>query len=114
MSETGRAWQRAFKGHAVEAREVRTWTARRTVHPDAPQVAHELFIALLGSGADIIEITLSTADTRLRITATGPTVLQARHSHGPGWSIVAALAHTTGVTTDEHGLWAQLDDEGQE
>ncbi|MEU5596802.1 hypothetical protein [Streptomyces sp. NPDC020298] len=108
MSETGRTWRRPFKGHAVEAAEVRAWTRKRTDHPDAPLVVHELFVAVLSSGADIIELTLSTAGNRLRITATGPQHLAARHTHGPGWSIVAGLAHTTGITTDETGLWAQL------
>lgn len=113
MSETGSTWRRPFKGHAIEAAEVRTWTKSRTPHPDAPQVAHELFIAVLGSGADLIEVTLSTAGERLRITATGPSPLSLRHSHGPGWNIIAGLARTTGVTTDETGLWAQLEEAAQ-
>lgn len=109
MPETGSTWRRPFKGNAVEASEVRTWTKLRTDHPDAPTVANELFVAVLSSGADIIEVTLSTADTRIRITATGPAPLALRHSHGPGWRIVAGLSRSTGVTTDELGLWAQLE-----
>jgi hypothetical protein len=109
MSETGRTWQRSFKGHASEAAEVRAWTAKRATHDDAVQVAHELYAAVLGSGADVIDMTLSTAGRRLRITATGTTRLSLRHSHGPGWQIIAGLARTTGTTADEHGLWAQLD-----
>lgn len=109
MSETGTTYRRSFKGLAIEAAQVRAWTTKRTNHPDAQQVAHELFIAILGSGADTIDITLSTAGNRLRITATGPQPLPLRHSHGPGWPIVAALCSTTGITTDECGLWAQTE-----
>jgi hypothetical protein len=71
-------------------------------------VANELFTAILASGADLIEMTISTAGPRTRITATGLDPLSVRYSHGPGWPIVAALAHVTGVTPDELGLWAQL------
>ncbi|NUS83633.1 MAG: hypothetical protein HOY75_13030 [Streptomyces sp.] len=110
MSETGRTWRLAFKGHPSEAAEVRAWTRKRSPHPDAPAVAHELFVAVLGSGADLIEMTLSTAGRRLRITAVGPALLTTRHTHGPGWRIVDGLSRTSGVTTDEHGLWAQLQD----
>lgn len=111
MSETGSTWRRPFKGHAIEAAEVRAWTKTRTPHPDAPQVVHELFVAVLSSDADVIEITLSTAGTRLRITATGTQPLALRHSHGPGWRIVHGLARTSGTTTDECGLWAQLEEQ---
>lgn len=112
MSETGRTYRLTFKGHASEAAEVRAWTRKRTRHPDAPTVANELFVAILGAGADSIEMELSTAGDRLRITATGHESLPVRHSHGPGWRIVAGLSRTSGVTTDERGLWAQLH-EGQ-
>jgi hypothetical protein len=108
MSETGRTYGRTFKGHPAEAAHVRAWTAGRTTHPDAVQVAHELFIAVLASGADAIEMALSTAGDRLRITATGPEPLPLRHSHGPGWRLIEGLSRTNGVTTDECGLWAQL------
>jgi hypothetical protein len=111
MSEAGRTWRRPFKGHPSEAAAVRAWTTKRATHDDAAQVANELFVAVLDSGADIIDVTLSTAGSRLRITATGTEVLSVRHSHGPGWVIVAGLSRTTGVTDDEHGLWAQLDSE---
>ena len=111
MAETGKAWQRTFKGEPIAAKDIRTWTSIRATHPDAPQVANELFVALLHSGADVIEMTLSTAGPRLRITATGTGLLGLRHSHGPGWPIVSGLSRTSGVTTDEHGLWAQLEDD---
>jgi hypothetical protein len=111
MSETGRTWQRSFKGHASEAAPLRAWVTSRTAHDDAVQIAHELFVAVLGSGTDIIEMTLSTAGRRLRITATGAERLAVRHSHGPGWQIIAGLSQRTGVTTDEQGLWAQIETE---
>lgn len=110
MSETGRTWRRAFKGHPSEAAQVRAWTRKRSPHPDAPAVVNELFVAVLSSGADLIEMTLSTAGDRLKVTATGPNPLPLRHSHGPGWRIVDGLSQLSGVTTDEHGLWAQLQD----
>ena len=103
---------RIFKGHPAEAAEVRAWTATRAAHPDAPAVANELFVAVMGSGADTVEVALSTAGDRLKVTATGPGPLPLRPSHGPGWRIIAGLSRTTGVTTDEHGLWAQLDEAG--
>jgi hypothetical protein len=114
MSETGTTWRLAFKGHPSEAREVRQWTAFRSIHPDAPAVANELFVAVLASGPATVDVELSTAGDRLRITATGPDPLPLRHSHGPGWPILAALSRSTGVTSDERGLWALLapDDEG--
>lgn len=108
MSESGQTWQRAFKGASIEASSVRAWTKTRTPLTEAPQVASELFVALLQSGADMVEMAISTAGSRTRISATGPARLPVRHSHGPGWRIVAGLAQSTGVTADECGLWAQL------
>ncbi|MFJ9754985.1 hypothetical protein [Streptomyces sp. NPDC101149] len=108
MPETGRSWQKAFKGEPIEAAHVRLWTAGRVHHPDAPLIADELFVAVLGSGAPAIEMTLSTAGSRIRITARGTDPLPLIYSHGPGWTLVSALAHLAGMTTDEHGLWAQL------
>lgn len=111
MSERGTAgttWRLAFKGHPSEAREVRAWTAYRTLNPDAVAVANELFIAILGTEPDVIDVELSTAGQRIRITATGPEPLSLRHSYGPGWRIVAGLSRQTGVTTDERGLWALI------
>ncbi|MBL3666371.1 hypothetical protein JL475_10280 [Streptomyces sp. M2CJ-2] len=109
MPESGHAWQKAFKGSPIEAAHVRLWTAGRVTHPDAPAVANELFVAVLGSGAPAVEMTLSTADTRIRITAEGSDPLPLLYSHGPGWAIVTGLATRTGLTTDERGLWAQME-----
>ncbi|MFD6324177.1 hypothetical protein ACFWOL_15205 [Streptomyces sp. NPDC058442] len=108
MPESGRTWRKSFKGESLEAAHVRLWTAGRVTHPDAPAVANELFVAVLGSGAPAVEMTLSTADTRIRITAEGPDPLPLLYSHGPGWAIVTGLTARTGLTTTECGLWAQL------
>lgn len=108
MPESGRTWQKAFKGEPIEAAHVRLWTAGRVQHPDAPAVANELYTAVLSSGAPVVEMTLSTAGPRIRITAEGPDLLPLIHSHGPGWRIVTGLAALSGITTDERGLWAQL------
>jgi hypothetical protein len=105
----GRTPQRVtFVGHPIEAAAVRTWTAEHTAHPDAPLVASELFVAVMRSGARTVELVLIAAGDRLRITAIGPESLPLANSHGPGWNIVAGLSRLTGVTADEHGLWAQL------
>ncbi|MHC3391282.1 hypothetical protein ACLQ2E_17780 [Streptomyces lavendulocolor] len=108
MPETGQSWQQAFKALPEEAARVRAWAGGRVQHIDAPLVAHELFVAILGTRPDVIEMTVSTAGTRARITATGPTELTALHTHGPGLAIIAGLSRHSGVTTDACGLWAQL------
>ncbi|MFD5796351.1 hypothetical protein ACFWIO_23035 [Streptomyces diastatochromogenes] len=77
-------------------------------HPDAPLIANELFVAVLSSGAAAVDMTLSTAGSRIRIIATGPHPLPLTSSHGPGWALVSGLADLTGLSTDECGLWAQL------
>ncbi|MEU6098655.1 hypothetical protein [Streptomyces sp. NPDC047079] len=77
-------------------------------HPDAPLIADELFVAVLGAGAPAIEMTLSTAGSRIRITAQGTDPLPLIYSHGPGWTLVNGLTDRAGMTTDESGLWAQL------
>lgn len=108
MPESGRSWQKAFKAEPIEAAHVRLWTAGRVKHPDAPLIANELYVAVLGSGAAAVEMTLSTAGPRIRITAQGPDPLPLINSHGPGWTLICGLASRTGLTTDECGLWAQL------
>ncbi|MFF9123144.1 hypothetical protein ACF09J_07580 [Streptomyces sp. NPDC014889] len=108
MPESGRSWQKAFKAEPIEAAHVRLWTAGRVRHPDAPLLAHELYVAVLGSGAAVIEMTLSTAGSRIRITAQGPDPLPLIYSHGPGWTLICGVASRAGLTTDECGLWAQL------
>lgn len=108
MPESDHTWRKAFKGEPIEAEHVRLWTARRVNHSDAPLIANELYVALLGSGAPVIEMEISTAGTRIRITALGQDPLPVLYSHGPGWTIVSGLSHIAGLTTDECGLWAQL------
>lgn len=106
--QSGQSWQRAFKGLPEEARSVRQWTAARAEHPSAAQVAHELFVAVLGAAPDLVELTLSTAGERVRITATGPDPLPLRHTHGPGRRIITGMSALSGTTSDARGLWAQL------
>jgi len=108
MPESGHTWQKAFKAVPIEAIHVRLWTAGRIKHEDAPLVADELFVAILGSGAPVVEMSLSTAGHRIRITASGSEPLPILSSYGPGWQLVSGLCPLAGLTTDEHGLWAQL------
>ncbi|MEU9334333.1 hypothetical protein AB0D49_14415 [Streptomyces sp. NPDC048290] len=108
MSESGQTWQKAFKGEPIEAPHVRLWTAGRVKHPDAPAVANELYVAVLSSGAPVIEMTLSTAGPRVRISAHGPDPLPLIARHGPGWVLVTGLADAAGHTDDERGVWAQF------
>lgn len=108
MPESGHTWQKAFKAEPIEAAHVRLWTVGRVKHPDAPLIAHELYIAVLGSGAPHIEMEISTAGNRIRITAEGPAPLPLLNSHGPGWQIVAGLADLSGLTTNECGVWALI------
>ncbi|MEU6651258.1 hypothetical protein ABZ904_17895 [Streptomyces sp. NPDC046900] len=109
MSESGQSWRREFKAHPAEARQVREWVGIRLAHPDAPQVANELFVSVLGSGTELVEMTLSTAGSRTRVVAAGSAELSLLQSHGPGFSIVNGLSVTSGLNTDGRGLWAHLD-----
>ncbi|MFE7029430.1 hypothetical protein ACFU9Y_03905 [Streptomyces sp. NPDC057621] len=108
MSETGQSWRLEFKAHPAEARRVREWVTSRLGHPDAPLIAHELFVSVLSAGGPTVEMTLSTAGPRIRITAAGSVELRALHSHGPGFLLVSALSDHAGLNTDGQGLWAQL------
>ncbi|MGC0427598.1 hypothetical protein RKD32_003953 [Streptomyces sp. SAI-195] len=108
MPETGQSWQRTFKGLPDQARAARKWARARVEHVDVEQVLAELFAAVLGSGPDLITVTVSTAGDRVRLTAVGPEDLPARLTHGPGHRIIAALSVRSGVTADGCGLWAQL------
>ncbi|MEV5289902.1 hypothetical protein AB0K64_01515 [Streptomyces sp. NPDC053741] len=108
MPETGHSWTRQFEAHPGTARLVRCWVTLRLRDLDASQVANELFIAVIATGTRTVEMTLSTAGTRSRITAAGSRVLSLRHSHGPGFTIVSGLASTSGTTADGRGVWAQL------
>ncbi|WP_405797858.1 hypothetical protein [Streptomyces sp. NBC_01506] len=115
MSESGHTWRLVFKGHPAEAVRVRQWTGDRLTHRDAPAIANELFIAILGNSparcSAAIEITLSTAGRRARISADGAHPLPMLQTHGPGALIIARLSQSSGVTADGYGLWAQLHQE---
>ncbi|QHA04616.1 hypothetical protein GQF42_16125 [Streptomyces broussonetiae] len=108
MSESGQTWGREFKAHPAEAHPVREWVGIRLDHPDAPQVANELFASVMATGTETVEMTLSTAGPRIRVTAAGSVGLSLLHSHGPGFSIVSGLSVTSGVNSDGQGLWAEL------
>ncbi|WP_413757222.1 hypothetical protein [Streptomyces sp. MMBL 11-3] len=108
MPETGQSWRLEFKAHPAEAHRVRQWVGSRLEHPDAPQVANELFVSVLATGTQTVEMTLSTADSRTRLTAAGSVELKIHHSYGPGFLIVSALSSQSGVTTDGKGMWALL------
>ncbi|MFF0446201.1 hypothetical protein ACFYT4_07270 [Streptomyces sp. NPDC004609] len=74
-------------------------------------MANELFIAVLGCydrRPDVIDMTISTADHRARITATGHQPLPILQIHGPGALIISRLSESSGASTDLHSLWAQL------
>ena len=107
--QSGQSWQRAFKGLPEEARAVRCWTSERVSHASAPQVAHEMFLVALACSPDSIEVTLSTAGARVRITVMGPCEIPLKYVYGPGRRIIYALSDgLSGTTNDGHGLWAQL------
>jgi hypothetical protein len=107
MSETGQSWRLGFNAHPSEANRVRRWVRSRVEHPDAPLVAHELFIFMIPTGTHTIEMTLSTADSRTRITAASLVEMSLRN-HGYGPRIIDGLSTRSGVTLDGRGLWALL------
>ncbi|GAA2495978.1 hypothetical protein GCM10010393_30030 [Streptomyces gobitricini] len=108
MPGRGYTWCKCFAGLPEQARAVRGWTALRIPHADAPLIAHQLFVAALGSRPDAVEMTLSTADRRVRITAAGPSVLSLLQCHGPGSVIVRSLSTASGVDPDGRAMWAEL------
>ncbi|MET8401376.1 hypothetical protein ACWD9K_20010 [Streptomyces sp. 900116325] len=112
MSESGQTWRMAFKGLPEEASHVRAWTGSHLHHADAPLIANELFVAILGHRIErrpaVIELTISTAGKRIRISASGSRPLPALQSHGPGALIISQLSDSSGSSTDFHSLWAQL------
>lgn len=108
MSETGQSWLLEFQAHPAEASRVREWVRSHLEHPDAPQVANELFVSVLASGTQMVEMKLSTAGSRIQLTAAGSQELSALHSHGPGFLIIKGLSTQTGVITSGLGLWALL------
>ncbi|MFI0897765.1 hypothetical protein [Streptomyces sp. NPDC020983] len=105
---TGTSWQRTFPATATDARAARQWAAMHAVHPDARQVAAELYLAVLASRPSLIEMTVSTAGRRRRISASGSGPLVQHGLRGPGGIIIRALSAAHGLTVDERGLWAEL------
>ncbi|MFF3558989.1 hypothetical protein ACFYXS_02955 [Streptomyces sp. NPDC002574] len=113
MPETGHSWSLEFEATAAQAPSVRQWVALRLTHPDAPQVANELFLSVLSAGSPVVAMTLSTAGARTLITAAGSVVLTLLDSYGPGVTIVSGFANLYGVNADGCGVWAQLISEDQ-
>lgn len=112
-TSAGTSWQRAFPGNSLSAREARGWAAMHAVHPDARQVAGELYLAVLASHPSLVQMTVSTAGPRRRITATGTWPLAMRDVRGAGRAIIRALSTAHGITPDDRGLWAELTWEAQ-
>lgn len=109
MPETvGQSWQRAFPAEAVQARAVRAWVGSHSGHPDARQIASELYLAVLATHPTAVQMTLSTAGPRARIVAGADRPLPLHAVRGAGRSIIAALATAHGTTVDECGVWAEL------
>jgi hypothetical protein len=108
QSGTGTSWQRAFPAEAIQARAARDWAALHAVHPDARQVAHELFLAVLASRPSLVQMTVSTAGMRRRITAAGSWPLAMHGLRGAGREIILGLSAAYGVSPDDCGLWAEL------
>lgn len=105
---TGTSWQRAFPAAPIQAHAARNWAAMHAVHPDARQVAGELYLAVLAAHPSVVQMTVSTAGPRRRITASGTWPLAMHSLRGPGQSIIRGLSTAHGVTVDDRGLWAEL------
>lgn len=108
MPESGHTWRRAFKASPAEARALRRWAAGRANHPHAATVANELFVALLATRPDVIEMTVSTAGRRIRLTATAPAHPVLRLTRGRAKALVTALTLAHGISDDRCALWAEL------
>ncbi|WNI16894.1 hypothetical protein [Actinacidiphila sp. ITFR-21] len=111
MPETGQSWQRAFPPEAAQAAEARAWVSTHTGHTDAPQITAELFIAVLAVHPSKVQMTVSTAGIRLRITASGDRMLSLQALYGPGRVIITELSTAQGTAVDGRGLWAELGSE---
>jgi len=109
MPETdGQSWQRAFPAEASQAHAARAWVSIRTGHEDAAQITGELFLAVLAVHPSKVQVTVSTAGTRSRITASGDRPLPPRSLHGIGRTVIRGLAVRHGTAVDDCGLWAEL------
>jgi hypothetical protein len=108
MPEAGHSWQKTFDATTEAARHARTWVASRLNHPDAEQLAAELFVSVLISRPAAIQMTVSTAGIRTRITASGGKPLPMLSVHGPASEVIRGLALLTGSTPDDCGLWVEI------
>jgi hypothetical protein len=109
MPETvGQSWQRAFPADAIQSRAARAWASTHTGHPDAAQLAGELFLAVLATHPASVQMTVSTAGPRCRILAGADRRLPLHAIRGAGSAIVAALSVAHGTTVDDCGVWAEL------
>ncbi len=108
MPETGQSWQRRFVAAAEHAYAARVWVAKYVPHEDAEQIAAELFNAVLGSRTATIEMTVSTAGRRTRISAAGDAPLALLNVWGPGGLIIRGIAPAHGTTPDSRGVWAEI------
>jgi hypothetical protein len=81
---------------------------KHSAHDDAGQVAGELFVAVLACRPTTVQMTVSTAGPRERITAAGDRPVRLHVIHGPGGAIITALAPIHGISPDDHGFWADL------
>lgn len=119
MSDAGDTWRLAYVATADQARSVRSWVVARLQEAAARQgavpepesvadvalLAHELFIAVLATRPEKIQMTLSTSGTRARVYATGPVPLPMRSRSGLG--IVTGLAVARGSENDDRTIWAE-------
>ncbi|NEA57116.1 hypothetical protein G3I60_23950 [Streptomyces sp. SID13666] len=111
MPESGQSWQRRFPGDAEQVRVVRVWVGSHVRHEDAPLLADELFVAVLATRPAKIQMTLSTAGYRARISASGNVALPLHSVRGAGLSIIRGFSSCHGTTPDDHGLWAEVTQE---
>ncbi|MFJ4987882.1 hypothetical protein ACIP9H_29275 [Streptomyces sp. NPDC088732] len=108
MPETGSSWTRAFPAQPAQAREARAWATSHLAHQDTAQLAGELFVCVLATTPSKVTMTISTAGTRARITASGDQQMTLISAYGPGSHILSGLALRRGVSPDEFGLWAEV------
>jgi len=112
MSETGHSWRRTFEATPTSAPVLRAWTRSRITHPQADFVIDELFVAVLTAEPAAVEVSLSTADGRARITVCGAGTqrpLQQADDARHRVAVEPAVRH--GTKPDARGLWADLTQE---
>jgi hypothetical protein len=124
LIETGHTWRALFPGRPDQARPVRRWVRSRLAEhaddtgltitaqhaDDTELLASELFTAASAARPHAVQMTISTAGPRLRLTATAPEPLPSRARTRVAWRIVLGIAGAghAGVDHDERTLWAQI------